>query len=117
MKHNLVKTGVFLFLCLLFPSVKSFAQAQEKHPDSYYANTHVSGVGTTTIIYHLDNALTPQLAQACQDYLSTYPRIAHASVSNNAITMEFNENIVSNEMIYLFIQRLEMNYIYKPKKS
>ncbi len=113
----MIRKNLFVVLCFLFPTFSSIAQVQEKHPDSYYANSHVTGIGTKTIVYHLDKALSPQLEQACQDYLSNYPRITQAVVSSNSITMEFNENIVSNEMIYLFIQRLEMNYIYKPKKS
>lgn len=117
MKRNFVKTPLFLLLFSLFSSVHVFSQAQEKHPDSYYANSHVTGIGTSTIVYHLDNALSAQVAQDCQTYLSNYPRIAHAIVNSSSIILEFNEPITTNEQIYLFIQRLEMNYIYKQKKS
>ena len=100
---------------ILFPSFQVFSQAQEKHPDSYYVNSHISGIVTNTIVYSLDKPLPEESKQACQNYLSNYGRINLATISDSAITMVFNNQVISNEQIYLFIQRLEMNYIYKHK--
>lgn len=118
MKRNFIKSCCYITTILsLFSGSISYGQQLEKHDDSAFVNQHVTGVGTTTIVYHLDHPMSDDSRQACLEYLNNYPRILSASVSSSSVTMEFAEQIVSNEMIYLFIQRLEMNYIRKPKQS
>jgi hypothetical protein len=112
----MIRTNLFVVLCFLFPTFSSIAQVQEKHPDSYYANTHITGIGTNSIVYHLDNPIDSKILQACSDYIAGYKHVVKFEITSTAINMLFAEP-VSNEQIYLFIQRLEMNFLNRQRKS
>lgn len=116
MKLNLVTTKLLAVSLFLFPEFIAFSQVSEKHPDSFYANSHVAGVGTKSIVYHLDKPIDSKLVSACSDYITKNKHVITHEISDSEIKMEFQE-VTSNEMIYYFIQRLEMYFIYNPRKT
>ena len=114
MKNRFINCLCFTTTLSLSLAFASYGQQVEKHEDAVYANPHVTGVGSPTIVYHLTSALPTTVADELTVYLESMNAITHAEVNGFDITIDFKES-TTNEMIYLFIQRMEMLYINKPK--
>lgn len=114
MKNHFINCLCFTTTLSLFSAFNSYGQQLEKHDDGVYVNSHVTGVGSSTIVYHLTSPLETTLLDELRVYLESMNAITHVEVNGLDISIEFKEP-TTNEMIYLFIQRMEMLYIYKPK--
>ncbi len=114
MKNRFINCLCFTTTLSLSFAFVSYGQQVEKHEDAVYANPHVTGVGSPTIVYHLTSALETTVMDELIVYLESMNAITDVEVNGLDISIEFKEP-TNNEMIYLFIQRMEMLYINKPK--
>ncbi|WP_294679249.1 hypothetical protein [uncultured Fluviicola sp.] len=114
MKNHFINCLCFTTTLSLSFAFPSYSQQVEKHEDAVYANPHVTGVGSPTIVYHLTSALAATVLDELTIYLESMNAITQVEVNGLDISIEFKEP-TTNEMIYLFIQRMEMLYINKPK--
>lgn len=100
----------------LFSGSISYGQQLEKHDDHVFVNQHVTGVGTPIIVYRLTDPVEPKILDELTVYLKNMNAIRDVRIDGSDIAIQFKEN-TTNEMIYLFIQRMEMLYIYRNPKS
>lgn len=114
MKNRFINCLCITTTLSLFFAFTSYGQQIEKHEDGVYSNPHVTGVGSPTIVYHLTTALETTVADELTIYLESMNAITNVEVNGLDISISFKEP-TTNEMIYLFIQRMEMLYIHKPK--
>lgn len=114
MKKHFINCLCFTTTLSLFSAFTSFGQQLEKHEDGVYLNPHVSGVGSPTIVYHLDAPLATTVLDELEIYLESMNAITGVAIAGQDISITFKE-ATTHEMIYLFIQRMEMLYINKPK--
>jgi hypothetical protein len=105
-------TAAFFF----FSTLTVYGQQFEKHEDNAYVNPNVTGVGTPVIVYHLTAPLETKVLAELKDYMDSFEGITRVDTEGNQITLHFKQ-ATTNEMIYLFIQRMEMLYIYRNSKS
>jgi hypothetical protein len=103
--------GVFLFSALTV-----YGQQSERHEDNVYANPNVSGVGSSKVVYHLNFQLETTVLDELKIYMESLSAITHVDINGQDISIQFKE-ATTNQMIYLFIQRMEMLYIYRNSNS
>ncbi|MNK18572.1 hypothetical protein D3C87_367800 [compost metagenome] len=116
-----MKTNFINCLCiaatLSFSSAfQSYGQQLEQHDDSEFANAHVTGVGSSTVVYHLDTPLATNVLAELENYLESMNAITQVDIKGSDISIQFKEP-TNHKMIYPFIQRMEMLYINKNTKS
>ncbi len=116
MKKNFINCLFFTTTLSLFSVFSSFGQQLEKHEDADYTNQHVSGVGSPTIVYHLTAPLETTVLGELENYLESMNAITQVDVNGLDISIEFKEP-TTNELIYPFIQRMELLYIYRNPKT
>ena len=116
MKTNFINCWYIAATLSLFSAFNCFGQQIEKHEDSEYINPHVTGVGSSTIVYHLTASLSTNLLNELENYLESMNAITEVEVNGLDISIQFKE-ATTNQMIYPFIQRMEMLYINKNPKT
>lgn len=116
MKTNFINCLYITTFLSLFHGFNSYGQQFEKHDDSVYVNPHVTGVGTPMVVYHLTTPLETTILDELEIYLESLNAITDVQVNGLDISIQFKEN-TTHEMIYLFIQRMEMLYIYRNPKT
>ena len=114
MKNNFINCLYITTTLSLFSAFTSYGQQLERHEDIVYSNPHVSGVGSSTVIYHLTAPLETTILDELESYLESMNAITQVEVNGPDISIEFKEP-TTNKLIYPFIQRMEMLYIHKPK--
>lgn len=108
-------------LCLLTTlslssAFNSYGQQVEKHEDGVFAHPNVTGVGTHTVVYHLTTPLETTTLAELKNYMESLNAITEVAINGQDISLRFKE-ITTNEMIHLFIQRMEMLYVYRNPQS
>lgn len=116
MKKNFINCLCFTTTLSLFSALNSFGQQLERHDDGVYLNPHISGVGSPTVVYHLSSSIETTVLSELEIYLESMNAITQVNVTGPDIFIEFREP-TTNEMIYPFIQRMEMLYIYRNPKN
>jgi len=116
MKKNFINCVFSTTTLSLFFAFSSFGQQIERHEDSVYSNQHVSGVGSSTITYHLTSPMETTILGELENYLESMNAITQVDVNGLDISIEFKEP-TTHEMIYPFIQRMEILYIYRNPKT
>lgn len=116
MKKNFINGLFFTTTLSLFSAFSSFGQQFERHEDAIYSNQHVSGVGSPIVVYHLTAPLETAILGELEHYLESMNAITHVDINGQDISIEFKEP-TTNEMIYPFIQRMELLYIYRNPKT
>ena len=116
MNKNFINCLCITTTLSLFSAFNSYSQQLEKHEDGVYSNQHVSGVGSSTIVYHLTTVLETNILDELENYLESMNAITQVDVSGLDISIQFKES-TTNEMIYPFIQRMEMLYINRNPKT
>lgn len=116
MKNDFINCLYITTILSLFHGFNSYGQQFEKHHDSVYVNQHVTGVGTPTVVYHLTTSLETTILDELEIYLESLNAILDVQVNGLDISIQFKEN-TTHEMIYLFIQRMEMLYVYRNPKT
>lgn len=112
---------LMICLCLLttlslFSAFSSYGQQIEKHEDEVYANPNVTGVGSHTVVYHLTAPLETTTLAELKNYMESLNAITQVDINGQDIAIRFKE-ATTHEMIHLFIQRMEMLYIYRNPQS
>lgn len=115
MKTRFINCLCFASLLSLFPGINGFAQQHEKHEDIVFSHPQVTGVGTPTVTYHLTKKLDPQIGEELKNYFSGLNAIVAVQLKEMEVVLQFKEN-TTHEMISLYINRLEMNFVYKQKQ-
>nr|WP_294860823.1 hypothetical protein [uncultured Fluviicola sp.] len=115
MKNRFINCLYITTTLSLISALNSYGQQVERHEDSVYANSHVSGVGSPTVVYHLASSLETTILDELENYLESMNAITQVDINGLDISIHFKES-TTNEMIYLFIQRIEMLYINKNPK-
>lgn len=100
----------------LFSTFSVYSQQFERHEDNVYANPNVSGLGSSTVVYHLTSSLETTVLNELENYLESLDAITQVDIKDQDIFIRFKE-ATTNQMIYPFIQRMEMLYIYRNQKS
>jgi hypothetical protein len=67
-------------------------------------------------VYHLSEPLKANVSGELENYLESMNAITQVEINGLDISIQFKE-ITTHEMIYLFIQRMEMIYISKNQKA
>ncbi len=116
MKLNFINCLSFTAAFFFFSTIAVYGQQSEKHEDHVYLNPNISGVGTSTIVYHLTSPLETTILADLENYMESLEAITQVDINGQDISIRFKE-ATTNQMIYLFIQRMEMLYIYKNQKS
>lgn len=116
MKTNFINCLYITTFLSLFHGFNSYGQQFEKHHDSVYVNPRVTGVGTPTVVYHLTTPLETTVLDELEIYLESLNAITDVQVNGLDISIQFKEN-TTHEMIYLFIQRMEMLYVNRNPKT
>jgi hypothetical protein len=116
MNKNFINCLYFTAAFFLFSTFTVSGQQFERHEDNVYANPNVSGVGTSTVVYHLATQLETNVLGELEVYMESFDAITQVDINGQDISIKFKE-ITTNQMIYLFIQRMEMLYIYRNPKS
>lgn len=116
MKRNFINCLCITTTLSLFSAFHSYGQQLDRHDDSVYQNQHVTGVGTSTVVYHLKDLLKTNTSVELENYLESMNAITQVDIQGLDIFIQFKE-ATTNEMIYPFIQRMEMLYINKNSKT
>jgi hypothetical protein len=116
MKKHFINCLYITTTLSLFSAFASYGQQLEKHPDGVYSNPHVTGVGSSTVVYHSPVVLETTILGELESYLESMNAITQVDINGQDISIEFKE-ATTNELIYLFIQRMEMLYIYRNPKT
>lgn len=116
MKLNFINCLSFTAASFLFFAITAYGQQSERHEDNVYVNPNVSGVGSAIIVYHLTSPLETTILADLENYMESLDAITQVDVNGQDISIRFKE-ATTNQMIYLFIQRMEMLYIYRNQKS
>lgn len=116
MKTNFINCCCFAATLSLFSAFNGYGQQLEKHEDSEYANPHITGIGSSTVVYHLTAPLKTDLLAELENYLESMNAITQVEVNGLDISIQFKE-ATTNQMIYPFIQRMEMLYINTNPKN
>lgn len=116
MNKNFINCLCITTTLSLISAFNSYGQQIERHDDNVYSNQHVSGVGSSIIVYHLTTSLETNILDELENYLESMNAITQVDVNGLDISIQFKE-ATTNEMIYLFIQRMEMLYIYRNPKT
>lgn len=116
MKPNFINCCYFTAAFFLFSVFAAYGQQSETHEDHTYINPNVSGVGSPTIVYHLNSPLETTVLAELETYMESLNPITQVDINGNDISITFKQP-TTHQMIYLFIQRMEMLYVYKNPKS
>lgn len=116
MKKNFINCLFIPTALFLFSAFSGYGQQLEKHEDSDYANPQVTGVGSSTIVYHLTSSLETTILAELENYLESMNAITQVDINGLDIAIQFKQT-TTNELIYPFIQRMEMLYIYRNPKT
>jgi hypothetical protein len=101
---------------LLLSESVSYGQRLEKQEDHIYISPNVSGVGSSTIVYHLKTPLETNTLAELENYMKSFKAITQVSISGQDISIQF-KHVTTNQMISTLIQRMEMLFIYRNPKS
>lgn len=116
MNKHFINCLNFTAAFFLFSAITAYGQQSERHEDNVYANPHVSGVGTPSVVYHLNTPLETNILADLENYMESLDAITQVNINGSDISIQFKE-ATTNQMIYPFIQRMEMLYIYRNPKS
>lgn len=116
MNKNFINCLCITTTLSLFSAFTSYGQQIERHEDAVYSNQHVSGIGSSVIVYHLTSALETNILDELENYLESMNAITQVDVNGLEISIHFKES-TTNEMVYPFIQRMEMLYIHRNPKT
>lgn len=116
MNTNFINCLYFTAALFFFSAFTAYGQQIETHADIDYANPNVSGVGSATVVYHLKSPLETTVLAELENYMESLNAIAGVDINGSDISITFKE-ATTHKMIYLFIQRMEMYYIYKNPKA
>ncbi|MGV3609764.1 MAG: hypothetical protein ACO1N0_02370 [Fluviicola sp.] len=116
MNKNFINCLYFTAALFLFSGFSAYSQQLEAHEDHVYANPNVSGVGTQTVVYHLNSPLETTILSELESYMESLNAIAGVDIIGQDISIQF-KHITSHQSIRLFIERMEMLYIYKNSKT
>ena len=94
----------------------AYSQQLEGHEDHVHINPNVSGVGSSTIVYHLNSPLETKVLAELETYMESLNAIAQVDINGPDISIQF-KHVTTHESIRLFIERMEMLYIYKNSKT
>jgi hypothetical protein len=116
MNKNFINCLYFTAALFFFSAITAYSQQSETHEDHAYANPNVSGVGSSTIVYHLNSPLETNVLAELETYMESLNAITQVDINGTDISIQF-KHATTHQMIYLFIQRMEMLYIYKNSKT
>ncbi len=116
MNKNFINCLCFTTALFFFSGFTAYSQQSETHDDHEYANPNVSGVGSSTIVYHLNSPLETNVLAELESYMESLNAVAQVDVNGQDISIQF-KHITTHQNIHLFIERMEMLYIYKNSKS
>lgn len=116
MNKNFINCLYFTTALFFFSAFTAYSQQSQTHEDHEYANPNVSGVGSSTIVYHLNQPLETTILADLEAYMESLEAITQVDVNGQDISIQF-KHATTHQMIYLFIQRMEMLYIYKNSKT
>ncbi|AEA44325.1 hypothetical protein [Fluviicola taffensis] len=116
MNKNFINCLYITTTLSLFSAFHSYGQQLDRHDDSIYQNQHITGVGTSTVVYHLTESLKDNVLVELENYLESMNAITQVDIQGLDVFIQFKE-ATTNEMIYPFIQRMEMLYINKNPKT
>jgi hypothetical protein len=116
MNKNFINCLYFTAAFFLFSGFTAYGQQFERHEDNVYANPNVSGVGSSTVVYHLNSPLETTILAELENYMESLNAITQVDVNGQDISIQF-KHATTHQMIYLFIQRMEMLYVYKNSKT
>ncbi|WP_341901594.1 hypothetical protein [Fluviicola taffensis] len=116
MKKNFINCLYITTTLSLFSAFTSYGQQLERQNDDVYVNKQITGIGSPTIIYHLLPNYIVSSAQDIKTYLGRIHGIDRVEVTNEAITVHFEE-IINGQEINMIFDRVEMLYIQVPTKS
>nr|WP_294862400.1 hypothetical protein [uncultured Fluviicola sp.] len=105
-------TAAFFF----FSANTAYSQQVEKHEDHVNVNPNISGLGTSTVVYHLSSPLETEVLVDLKNYMESFKAITQVDINGQDISIQFKE-AVTYQTIHLFIERMEMLYIYKNSKT
>lgn len=116
MNKNFINCLCFASTLHLFSAFSVYGQQFDRHEDHAYVNPNISGVGSSTVVYHLNTPLKTDVLVELKNYLESMHAITQVEINGQDISIQFKE-ATSNQMIYPFIQRMEMLYIYRNPQS
>ncbi|TSJ45838.1 hypothetical protein [Fluviicola chungangensis] len=116
MNKHFINCLNFTAAFFLFSAITAYGQQSETHEDHVYANPNISGVGSSTIIYHLKSPLETTVLAELENYMESLNAITQVDINGLDISIQF-KGATTNQMIFPFIQRMEMLYIYRNPKS
>lgn len=116
MKNHFINCLYFTAAFLFLSGTTAYSQQFETHEDHIYINPHVSGVGSSVIVYHLSDPIETTVLAELENYMKSFKAITDVDVNGQDISIQFR-NATTNQMISTLIQRMEMLYIHKNPKS
>ena len=116
MNKHFINCLFFTAALFLFSGFSAYGQQLEAHEDHVYANPNVSGVGTSTVVYHLNSPLETNVLAELETYMESLNAVAQVDINGPDISIQF-KHITSHQSIRLFIERMEMLYVYKNSKT
>lgn len=116
MNKNFINCLYFTAAFFFFSTFSVYGQQSERHEDNVYANPNISGVGSSTVVYHLSYPLETTVLNELENYMESLDAITQVDVNGQDISIQF-KHATTHQMIYLFIQRMEMLYVYKNSKT
>jgi hypothetical protein len=116
MNTNFINCLFFTAALFFFSGFSAYSQQLEAHEDHVYVNPNVSGVGTSTVIYHLNAPLETNVLAELESYMESLNAIDQVDINGQDISIQF-KHITTHQSIRLFIERMEMLYIYKNSKT
>jgi hypothetical protein len=116
MNTNFINCLYFTAAFFFFSAFTAYGQQSEKQIDTDYINPNISGVGSATVVYHLKSPLETTVLAELENYMESLDAITGVDINGSDISITFKE-ATTHKMIYLFIQRMEMYYIYKHSKT
>lgn len=116
MNKHFINCLNFTAALFFFSAFTAYSQQSETHGDHGYANPNVTGVGSSTIVYHLNSPLETNVLAELETYMESLNAISQVDINGQDISIQF-KHITTHESIYLFIQRMEMLYVYKNSQT
>ncbi|WP_343634284.1 hypothetical protein [Fluviicola sp.] len=116
MKQNFINCCYFTAAFFLFSVFAAYGQQFEKHDDIVYANPNITGVGSDVVVYHLKSPLETATLNELENYMESLNAITQVDINGSDISIRF-KGATTHQMIYPFIQRMELLYIYRNPKS
>jgi|GEM_PF-2843325 len=116
MNKNFINCLYITTTLSLFSAFTSYGQQIERQNDDVYVNKQITGIGSSTIVYHLLPNYLVRSEQDVKSYLGRIHGIDRVEVTNEAITAHFEE-IINGQEINMIFERVEMLYIQIPTKN